>query len=276
MEKVAIAGVGLIGGSFALALRNAGFQGEIIGISSRATIEAALARSVITRGATLEEAAERADIIYLAQPIDQILNTLELLGPIARPGCLITDAGSTKSVIDQKARECLRFASFLGGHPMAGKEQRGVAHADPDLFLGRPYVLTPLLRPHAFAGEFRSWLVRMGAEIIEMTAARHDKTVALTSHLPQVLSTTLAATLANSGDDAVSQIFGAGLVDMTRLALSAPELWSSILESNRPAVLAALKLFQKELCYAISSVESGDINGLFIRAAVFAKELRHK
>jgi len=276
MDRVAIAGVGLIGGSFALALRKAGFAGEIIGISSASTIQAAVARGAISRGTTLEEAAESADVIYLAQPIDQILRTLELLGPMAHSECLITDAGSTKSVIDEKARECLRSATFVGGHPMAGKEQRGVENADADLFRNRAYVLTPPSRPGANAEQFRGWLKRIGAQIVDMTPQLHDKTVALTSHLPQLLSTTLAATLAHSGEDSVARIFGPGLIDMTRLALSVPDLWTSILESNRPFVLDGLRLFQKELCQAVSALESGDITPLFVNAANFSRKIREK
>jgi prephenate dehydrogenase len=276
MERIAIAGVGLIGGSFALALRKAGFAGEIIGISSASTIQTAVARGIISRGTTLEDAASSADLIYLAQPIDQILRTLELLGPTAHSGCLITDAGSTKSLIDEKARECFRSATFLGGHPMAGKEQRGVEHAEADLFRNRPYVLTPPSRPDGQAEEFREWLTRVGAQIVDMTPQQHDKTVALTSHLPQLLSTTLAATLAHSGEDSVGRIFGPGLIDMTRLALSTPALWASILETNRPAVLEGLRLFQKELCQAVSSLESGDITQLFVNAADFSRKIREK
>lgn len=276
MNRVAIAGVGLIGGSFALALRKAGFAGELTGISSASTIQAAVARGVIARGTTLEEAAESADVIYLAQPIDQILRTLEVLGPMAHSGCLITDAGSTKSLIDEKARECLRFATFLGGHPMAGKEQRGVGHADADLFRNRPYVLTPPSRTGANAEQFRGWLAGIGAQIVDMSPQQHDKTVALTSHLPQLLSTTLAATLAHSGEDSVARIFGPGLIDMTRLALSAPDLWASILETNRHSVLEGLRLFQKELCQAVTSLESGDIAPLFVNAANFSRKIREK
>src|SRR3954452_21242687 len=168
MKTVAIAGVGLIGGSFALALRKAGFDGELLGISSASTIESAIAAGAITRGITLEAAAERADLIYLAQPIDQILCTLEALGPLAHPDCLITDAGSTKSVIDEKAKRSLQFATFLGGHPMAGKEQRGMAHADPELFRNRPYVLTPPSRSSGKVDHFREWLTKIGARLIDM------------------------------------------------------------------------------------------------------------
>lgn len=129
IHTVAIVGVGLIGGSFALALRKAGFAGEILGVSSPPAIQAGISVGAISRGVSLDEAAARADLIYLAQPVDRILETIEMLGALARPGSLITDGGSTKAVIVRKASEHIRNASFLGGHPMAGKEQRGVEAA---------------------------------------------------------------------------------------------------------------------------------------------------
>lgn len=129
MNTVAIVGVGLIGGSFALALRKAGFIGEILGVSSQAAIETACALGAVDRGVPLEEAAQ-ADLIYLAQPVDRILRTVATLGAIAPPSCLITDAGSTKRAIVHQATAHVRAARFLGGHPMAGKERRGVEFAE--------------------------------------------------------------------------------------------------------------------------------------------------
>ncbi len=143
MESVAIFGVGLIGGSFGLALKKAGFGGEILGVSSEASIHAALERGAIDRGSALEEAARRADLLYLAQPIGRILDTLRHLDPLVRADALVTDAGSTKHAIVTGARKLLHGCQFLGGHPLAGKEKRGVEQAEADLFRGRTYVLTP-------------------------------------------------------------------------------------------------------------------------------------
>lgn len=274
MRNVSIVGVGLIGGSFASALRKAGFTGEISGISSERTLHTAIQSGLISRATTLEQAAQDADVIYLSQPIDHILQTLRVLGPLAASDCLITDAGSTKLLIQQTATEFVRSAAFQGGHPMAGKEQRGLENADPDLFRNRPYVLTPLSRPNPHNGEFRWWLAKIGAEIVEMTPQQHDATVALSSHLPQLVSTILAATLSTSEQNAVERIHGPGLRDMTRLALSAPELWASILETNRTEVLQALKLFQNELTASIYAIESGDIGPLFRKGAQFSRLIR--
>ena len=163
MQTVAVVGVGLIGASFGLALRRAGFTGPILGVSSPGAIADGLAVGAISEPASLEQAAERADLIYLAQPVDRILESVQLLGPILRPGCLVTDAGSTKAAIVAKANESLPPNTFLGGHPMAGKEQRGAAAAEESLFRKRPYVLTPTDQLTEAMVEFRGWLQRMEA-----------------------------------------------------------------------------------------------------------------
>ena len=281
METVAIVGVGLIGASFGLALRKAGFAGQLLGVSSPRSIEAGVRVGAIERGVPLAEAASGADLIYLSQPIEQILETLKSLGPLVRPGCLITDAGSTKALIVSTAQEHLPPDAFLGGHPMAGKEQRGAEAADADLFQGKPYVLTPQTlsgkhtSPNPQEADFRAWLLRLGAVIVEMNPCQHDATVALTSHLPQLLSTTLAATLAGQDNQYLSQVFGPGLLDMTRLSLSAPEVWMSVLATNKAAVQDAIGLFQLTLTDLQAQLQQGSILDLFNLAGKFSTTLRN-
>jgi prephenate dehydrogenase len=273
MKRIAIAGVGLIGGSFGLALRKAGYNGELVGISSARSIEAGVRAGAISRGVTLAEAAATADLIYLSQPIDEILRTLPLLGSIAQEKCLITDAGSTKRAIVEAASQYVKAARFLGGHPMAGKESRGVESADADLFQGRPYVLTPTAST-GDTGEFRLWLDRIGARVFEMEAAEHDKTVAFTSHLPQLLSTALAATLARQKASHISEVFGPGLIDMTRLSLSAPEVWMSVLRTNKAAVQEAIRAYQKTLAELEDQLEEPELEKLFEVASEFSGSIR--
>ncbi|HEY1947145.1 MAG TPA: prephenate dehydrogenase/arogenate dehydrogenase family protein [Bryobacteraceae bacterium] len=275
MQCVAIVGVGLIGASFGLALRKAGFTGEIIGVSSAAAIAAGFECGAISSQAALAEAASRADLIYLAQPVDRILETIEKLGPLVNSGCLITDAGSTKAQIVAQALKHLPPGTFLGGHPLAGKEQRGAGAADADLFHNRPYVLTPSGPETPATQEFRKWLARIGAHILETSPQEHDSTVALTSHLPQLVSTALAATLAERNSDTLQKIFGPGLMDMTRLALSAPELWTSIFSTNKVEVLAALDAFVVSLGQARQAIEADDLSYIFNTAAQFATTIRN-
>lgn len=251
MQTVAIVGVGLIGGSFALALRAAGFQGRILGVSSAATIAEALRLGVIDEGVSLEAAVKAAELIYLSQPISQILTTIDRIAAIGpKPDCLITDAGSTKEAIVARAQAKLPPGQFLGGHPMAGKESRGVGAAEADLFRDRTYVLTPLspADPDAKTVEFINWLKRVGAQTVFMQPTEHDVTVAFTSHLPQLLSTTLACTLADAFDsDQYVAVSGPGLSDTTRLALSDYEIWADIIATNKINIAKTLGLYIDKL-----------------------------
>jgi prephenate dehydrogenase len=244
MENVTIIGVGLIGASFGLALKHAGFQGRITGVSSKPALDAALERGAIDRGLPLEEAVREADLIYLAQPIHRILETIPKLNALVKPSALVTDAGSTKAGIVARARETLNRAQFLGGHPMAGKETRGAAEAEPGLFAGRTWVLTPsapeeLETPPA--RELIEWIRAIGAVPVVLPPGRHDRVVAYTSHLPQLMATTLATTLA--AEPAVCECLeasGPALAGALRLAASSYEIWGDILDTNGAAIAEAL------------------------------------
>lgn len=283
METVAIVGVGLIGGSFALALRQAGFQGKFIGVSSPRTIEEALRLGVIDEALPLQEAAAVSDLIYLAQPISGILETITQLDAVVKPGSLVTDAGSTKGRIVQQAAQSLRHATFLGGHPMAGKETRGVGAADKDLFKDRPYVLTPVAPLNSDAPQvqaFVGWVRRIGARDIFLDPATHDRMVAFVSHLPQLTSTALAAMLGENRDlPGLEQIAGPGLMDNTRLALSAFEIWRDIFSTNLAYVnealtsyIEVLRKIQAEL--SEPDLASGGLEDRFESGAAFATRLR--
>ena len=278
MNTVAIIGVGLIGGSFGLALRKAGFTGRILGVNGGETIRAALERGAIDAGTSLGEAVSQADLIYLAQPIARILETLRSLDPLVRPGALVTDAGSTKNEISRVARQSIRRCQFLGGHPMAGKEKRGVQEAEADLFTGRTYVLTPDAPEETETVAARAlieWLRRIGAKVMNMRPNEHDRIVAFTSHLPQLVSTALAATVGTHVDSARDlEIAGPGLTDMTRLALSSYDLWRDILATNRQAVDKALAVYIEKLKDLRRNLSGADIEAQFEMGAALAARVR--
>jgi prephenate dehydrogenase len=280
MQTVAIVGVGLIGGSFALALRQAGFTGRILGVSSPQTLDKALRAAVIDAGVTLEEAAAQADLIYLSQPINGILDTIERLAPIVRPGTFVTDAGSTKSEIVAQASRFLPVNAFLGGHPMAGKETRGVEVADPDLFRSRPYVLTPVIEQTLntpAAREFVSWIEKVGANTLVLPAGEHDRMVAFVSHLPQLASTALAAIIAREFRHTAGALpSGPGLADMTRLALSPFEIWHDILVTNRTAIGHALQVYIDKLTDFRENLTTSALSREFDVAAEGAAKARGK
>lgn len=281
-SAVTIVGVGLIGGSFALALKKAGFKGKIIGVSSPETIRAALDHHVIDEAMALRDAAGQSDLIYLAQPITRILETLDEIDPHVYPGTLITDAGSTKSAIVARAGKRIRRGRFIGGHPMAGKQSRGIGEADADLFRGRPYVLTSSSTassdvtassvPSSLDAELERWIKRIGARVVIMTPEEHDRLVALTSHLPQLISTALAAAIAN--EPGASRVAGPAAVDLTRLALSPYEIWRDIFATNPVAIDDALAVFIHKLEELRAELRSPEIEREFERAASSARELR--
>jgi len=268
MKSVAIVGVGLIGGSFGLALRKAGFNGSILGVSSARSIDQAVERGAIDRGATLEEAAGISDLVFLSQPIAGILETLRKLDPLVRPDTLVTDAGSTKQAIVNEARRSLRRCAFLGGHPMAGRELRGVAAADADLFQGRPWVFTSEPLTSDVDRPFRKWVAAFGAREIVLDPAAHDRLVAWSSHLPQLASTALASLIGDRAPEAANAA-GPGLLDTTRLAMSSFDLWHDILETNSVEVSAALDAYIEKL-----TALRRDFEGEFRKAGEFARSLR--
>jgi prephenate dehydrogenase len=278
MKTVAIVGTGLIGASFGLALRQAGFSGTILGVSSERAVADAIAAGAIDRGLPLAEAVGQADLVFLAQAIGRILDTIRLLDPQVRPGALVTDAGSTKTEIVDAARQNIGRAQFLGGHPMAGKEQRGAAAADGRLFRGRTWVLTPdepaeLETPAA--AEFRGWLEKIGARLVVLDSERHDHLVALTSHLAQLASTALASTVADTVTGGLElRVAGPGLSDMTRLALSSFELWRDILATNSEHIDRALALYIQKLEHVRENLRTRQLQEEFANAADLASRLR--
>jgi prephenate dehydrogenase len=266
VNTVAIVGVGLIGGSFALALRATGFAGKIVGVSSAEAVRVAIERGMIDETLPLAEAAAIADLIYLARPIEGILSALDELDAHVRPGTLITDAGSTKAAICARAAEKIHRARFVGGHPMAGKESRGAGEAEASLFRGRPYILTS---PNA---ELEQIVASFGARIVIMPAEEHDRLVALTSHLPQLISTALAAAIGTEPE--APRVAGPAAMDLTRLALSPYDIWRDIFATNAQNIDAALGVFIAKLEGLRDDLRSPRIEREFEDAAAVARALR--
>lgn len=279
MKTLAIVGTGLIGASFGLAVRKAGFRGPILGVSSPPALADALEAGAIDRGAVLAEAAAQADLIFLAQPIGRILDTIRHLDPLVRPDALVTDAGSTKCQISDLALQEITRCQFLGGHPMAGKERRGAKAADANLFLGCTWVLTPE-EPRALetdqARDLVDWVRRIGARPLVLDPEEHDRVVALTSHLAQLASTALASTVAEhlTPPDRLA-VAGPGLRDMTRLGLSSYDLWRDIVATNSDAIGQVLGRYIQKLEYLRDNLRTRQLEEEFRSAAALAAKLRH-
>jgi prephenate dehydrogenase len=277
-SRVAIVGVGLIGGSLGLALRRAGFTGRIAGISRPATIEQALAVGAIDEGwdyAHLERAVAPAELVFLCTPIRSILELLEPVGRCAGPGALITDVGSTKRQIMAKAVASLREGQFfIGGHPMAGSEKAGVTAADPFLFQNAIYILVPGAGvPAARYGAFIALLQGIGAKVLELSVEVHDQVVAAISHLPQMIATALVrmAGELNRENGYFLALAAGGFRDLTRVASSRySPVWEDICRTNADQIDAMIERYSAVLNEVRGRLASADLSDDF----AFANRIR--
>ncbi len=275
-QRIAIVGCGLIGGSFALALKKRGFSGEIIGCDRDEVLEKARARGAIDSGtAELSEAVAIADLVYLATPVVTILDLLPQVAKAAKAGAHVTDAGSTKVRVCRMAQEVLpENVTFLGGHPMAGREVSGIENADADLFVGAKYILIPPVTSHESrvtsdqSQEFVDWTKKLGAEPVWIDAETHDWAVALVSHLPQLLSTALASAVWDETDEdgLPLSLAGPGFRDLTRLAASPYEIWRDIGLTNGDNIARALDRLEQRLAHIRTLLRSRDLAEEFEKA----------
>jgi prephenate dehydrogenase len=275
INRLVIIGVGLMGGSLALALRAAGRVGEIVGYGRGLTnLQDAVDRRVIDRVATsLGSAVREADVVVLATPVGAMGDSLAEIAPFLTERSVVTDVGSVKTQVVSAARVALgeRFARFVPGHPLAGGEKSGVGAAHAELYRGQRVILTPEAETDAQATErVAAMWESVGAEVRRMPAGEHDAILAATSHLPHLLAFTLIDLLARAPQRrSVFEYSGNGLRDMTRIAASDPVMWRDICLANRDAILAALADYRGELEELAAAIEGGDgarLLDLFARA----------
>ena len=264
VDNVAIIGVGLIGGSFGMALRKRKLAGKVIGIGrSPERLHRAVDLGAIDSWSTdVESGVEQADLIYVATPVGTELDFIARASASAKTGCTITDAGSTKSEICRGADGLVPDGvSFVGGHPMAGSEEAGVQAAHPDLFVNAAYVLTPTERtdPEALAS-VRSLVEGIGARAIVMDPETHDRCAAVISHLPHLIAAALVSLArdASRRDPQIFDLIAGSFRDMTRVSSSSPVLWRDICLTNVEAIRNASEDFQRLLDKGLQAVESGD------------------
>jgi len=283
IRQITIIGTGLIGGSFALALKKRRFQGAIVGCDRAPVLRRAREVGAISSGSIhLGEAVRGSDVILLATPVGAIIDLIARLGPALPSKVLLTDVGSTKAEVVQSARNTFGKAAprrFLAGHPMAGKEQSGVEFADADLFEGAAWFVTPLpgQNPHSgLSGDFLDWVERIGARIVGMNAEDHDRLCAWISHLPQMISTALAATLVDEfGEDApLLDAGGRALREMTRIAASPYSMWRDIALTNRNNLQRALSRLEQRLAHIRENLDTRELAAEFERAHGLKKVAR--
>ncbi len=274
-KQVTIIGTGLIGGSLGLALKKRHLAGRIIGCDRAPVLERTQNCGAIEAGSTNPADAVRgSDLVVLATPVISILDLVGRLGPATLAKTLVTDVGSTKAEIVRRAAKSFgRSASqrFLAGHPMAGKENAGVEFADADLFEGAAWLFTPLPGQNVHAGlcgEFIHCAEKMGAKIAVVDPADHDRFCAWISHLPQMISTALAAALVDEfGPDApVLDIGGRALREMTRISGSPYSMWRDIAITNKTNIGDALHKLEQRLAHIRENLDSKQLAEEFERA----------
>ena len=273
VDTLAIVGTGLIGGSFALALKQAGAVRRVLGVG-RNPARLTIARELeLIDGVADYAQAGQADCILLALPVGETETVLRQLAPHLKPGAIITDAGSTKRNVVEAARAALgeRFTDFVPGHPIAGSEQSGPGAARADLFQGKKVLLTPLAetRPDAFETVKALWLAT-GAQVETLDAAQHDRVFAAVSHLPHLAAFALVDELAQREDgDTFFRLAASGFRDFTRIAGSSPEMWRDIALANKQALLTELDAYLaalQTLRAAVSAEDAATLLEMFTRA----------
>lgn len=259
-ERLAVLGLGLLGGSVAAAAKQRGLAREVVGAARRpAPLERALAAGLVDSIATPEDAVVGADFVILGTPVGSMHKVVSSVAAYLEPGCLVTDVGSVKgSVIEAIPGLLPGGVEFVGSHPMAGSHLRGPDHAKADLFEGATCVVTPRAgQDDAAVQRVERFWRDVGARVVRRTPAAHDEDVAWVSHLPHLVAFAFAESLRQAPDD-VGTLAGGGFRDFTRIAQSDAELWGEILSLNGKALSGPLNHFSESLAKLARALEEGD------------------
>ncbi len=285
IRQITIAGTGLIGGSFGLAVKAGGFRGKIVGCDSKAVLAKARRRGAIDFGIVDPiKACQGSDVVLLAAPVGGIIGLIAKLAPHLPPGTLLTDVGSTKSEILRTARKAFgagRAARFLAGHPMAGKENSGIEFSDPQLFRGAVWFFMPAPKQNLKKGrlaEFLRLVRKTGAQIALLDAEDHDQLCAWISHVPQMISTALAAALVDEyGDKApLLESGGRALREMTRIAASPYSMWRDIAITNKQGIADALLKLEQKLAHIRENLDTRELEVEFKQAHKLKRKLKQQ
>src|SRR5262245_46431588 len=257
VPTLSIVGVGLLGGSIALACRQRRLVGRIVGCDpSTDTLARAQGRGMLDETTTDAcQAVARATLVVFCAPVDRLSDVIGSCADACRPGTLLTDVGSTKSALVRRlAGRLPAGVSFVGSHPLAGSEKAGPDHARDDLFEGKLVVLTPAGDPPAAVSTIGAFWQALGARVETMSPEQHDEALAVTSHLPHLVASVLAGVLPLEW----KRLTATGFRDTTRLAAGSPEMWRAIFQSNQPALLTAIDEFAAHLARFREALARGE------------------
>lgn len=275
IRQITIIGTGLIGGSLARAMRVRGFNGRIVGCDEAPILARAQKYKVIDAGETSpQEAILGSQVIVLATPVGSIIDLVRQLGPTLPPGALLTDVGSTKLEVMKTAATAMGPRAsdrFLATHPMAGREQGGLANVDPNLFQDAAWFVTPFRKQNVeegLCGEWLGWIETIGARIARLDPEQHDHLCAWISHVPQMISTALAAALVEEfGDDLpLLDAGGRALREMTRISASPYSMWRDIALTNKKNLGDALLQIEQKLAHIRENLDTAQLKAEFEQA----------
>lgn len=276
-DRIAIIGLGLIGGSLALAARQAWPDALVIGVDDNDVLESAMRLQAIDVGADDPVVAAEADLVVLAAPVAENIRLIARLPAYVTAEAVVTDVGGSKRAILEAAGSLPERLSFVGGHPLAGAPRRGIRAARADLFLGRPWVLTPQTPEAAGLARLEKFVAGVGASPRIMTAAEHDHLASYLLQLPQLVASTLMQTIGEQLGEHGLALAGRGLADTTRLAAAPGNTWKDVLATNADLSGRALDAFMETLAYMRSHLETGEIiEGLFESASYWRARLPTK
>lgn len=272
-NKIALVGLGLIGGSLGMAIKRKFPEIEITGSGRQVVIDEAVKIGAIDRGflkTEVEACIGGADLVILCMPIATIIEMLPLIAGVVKPGALVTDVGSTKRlIVETAARYFPGDRYFLGAHPMAGTEHRGIGSADPFLFENAVYVLTPTAEtPENLVTAFRQIAEAIGARVVVMDPKQHDRVAAAVSHLPQLTAVSLMNLVSRQENpELFLQLAAGGFRDMTRIASSPYHIWKDILNTNREKIIHFIDKMIDALRQTRENLSSGSLEKEFEHAA---------
>ncbi len=284
MNRILIVGTGLIGASVGLALKAAGFEGEVVGSGPNAeTLKIARDRDAIDSWCTSVDAdsiAAESDTILLAGPVLAIEDWMQRLASVLDEHQFVTDVGSTKREIAELAKRLFNQpgkARFLPGHPMAGKESGGASLAEATLFQNAMWLFTPIAEEEPLEKEWRGWVAKFGARTMDLDPARHDELCAWVSHLPQMVSTAMSALLEDifgkdeAGRNELNAIGGRALREMTRLGASPYSMWRDIALTNAEPIATTLHALEQRIAHLRENLKTPELREEFTRANEFRK-----
>ncbi len=265
-EKVAVIGLGLIGGSLSAALRDSGEVGEVFGVERDSeSLRFALENGIADAGSSeIGPGISGSEIVVVATYVDTIAQVAEEVSGVVSPDTVVCDTGSVKAPVVREMEKGPRNIRFVGAHPIAGKETSGVRESDPGLFSGKKCVVTPVEStcPEALS-MVKTLFSLAGSEVVEMDPESHDEIFSLVSHLPHAVAYSLVSAVASSGGERnLFDFSGGGLADFTRVSESSPEMWAGIFIENREAVLRALRSFAGKLGEIEKAITSGNVEYL--------------